>query len=125
MIAADTMVWLDNKPFGKPKDEEDAFRILRTLSDRFHEVFTGVSVIDPGGELCESVRTAVFFRKLSDEEIRKYITCGEPMDKAGAYGAQGKGALFVKEIQGDFFNVMGLPICRLGEMLAKKGVSIL
>jgi septum formation protein len=99
--------------------------MLRHLSGRDHEVYTGVTVLDGAGELCEAERSVVHFRKLSDEEIRHYIATGEPMDKAGAYGAQGKGALFVRAIEGDFFNVMGLPVCRLGQMLAKKGVPIL
>ena len=111
VIAADTIVWLDGEILGKPHSEEQAFSMLHQLSDRDHEVYTE--------------RSVVHFRELSDEEIRRYIATGEPMDKAGAYGAQGKGALFVRAIEGDFFNVMGLPVCRLGQMLAKKGVPIL
>ena len=125
VIAADTIVWLDGEILGKPHSEEQAFSMLRHLSGRDHEVYTGVTVLDGEGELCEAERSVVHFRKLSDEEIRHYIATGEPMDKAGAYGAQGKGALFVRAIEGDFFNVMGLPVCRLGQMLAKKGVPIL
>lgn len=125
VIAADTIVWLDGEILGKPHSREQAFSMLRKLSGRDHEVYTGVTVLDKEGELCEAERSVVRFRKLSDEEIRRYIATGEPMDKAGAYGAQGKGALFVRAIEGDFFNVMGLPVCRLGQMLAKKGVPIL
>ena len=125
IIAADTIVWLDGCLLGKPHTEEEAFMMLQRLSGRAHEVFTGVTVSDSTGILSEAERTVVRFRPLSDEEIRRYIATGEPMDKAGAYGAQGRGALFVRSIEGDFFNVMGLPICRLGEMLAKKGVTIL
>ena len=125
VIAADTIVWLDGEILGKPHSEEQAFSMLHQLSGRDHEVYTGVTLLDGEGELCEAERSVVHFRKLSDEEIRRYIATGEPMDKAGAYGAQGKGALFVRAIEGDFFNVMGLPICRLGQMLAKKGVPIL
>ena len=125
VIAADTIVWLDGEILGKPHSREQAFSMLRRLSGRDHEVYTGVTVLDKEGELCEAERSVVHFRKLSDEEIRRYIATGEPMDKAGAYGAQGKGALFVRAIEGDFFNVMGLPVCRLGQMLAKKGVPIL
>ena len=125
VIAADTIVWLDGEILGKPHSEEQAFCMLRKLSGRDHEVYTGVTVLDAEGELCEAERSAVHFRELSDEEIRRYIATGEPMDKAGAYGAQGRGALFVRAIEGDFFNVMGLPVCRLGQMLAKKGVPIL
>ena len=102
-----------------------AFSMLKRLSGRAHEVYTGVTVLDGEGELCEAERSVVHFRQLADEEIRRYIATGEPMDKAGAYGAQGKGALFVRAIEGDFFNVMGLPLCRLGQMLAEKGVPIL
>lgn len=125
VIAADTIVWLDGILLGKPHSEEEAFLMLQKLSGRAHEVFTGVTVTDSTGILSEAERSVVHFRPLSDEEIRRYIATGEPMDKAGAYGAQGRGALFVRSIEGDFFNVMGLPICRLGEMLAKKGVTIL
>ena len=125
VIAADTIVWLDRTILGKPHSEEDAFRMLSQLSGREHEVYTGVTLMDRDGELCEAECSKVYFRTLSEEEIRHYITTGEPMDKAGAYGAQGLGALFVRGIEGDFFNVMGLPVCHLGQMLAKKGVPIL
>ena len=125
VIAADTVVWVDGKLFGKPHTEAEASAMLHTLSGRAHEVFTGVAVIRNGVEISESERSLVYFRELSDEEIKAYIKTGEPMDKAGAYGAQGKAALFVKKIDGDFFNVMGLPLCRLGEMLKKQGVVIL
>ena len=125
VIAADTVVWVDGRLFGKPHTKKEAYEMLRTLSGRAHEVFTGLTVIRNGIELTESERSLVYFRDLSDEEINAYIETGEPMDKAGAYGAQGKAALFVKKIDGDFFNVMGLPLCRLGEMLKKQGVVIL
>lgn len=125
IIAADTIVWLDGRMLGKPRSEEEAFSMLRSLSARSHEVYTGVCVRCGEEEDCEAERTQVCFRELNDEEIRAYIEDGEPMDKAGAYGAQGKGALFVRSIEGDFFNVMGLPVCRLGEMLARKGVTVL
>ena len=125
VIAADTIVWLDGEILGKPRSEEEAFTMLRRLSGREHEVYTGVTVLDRAGELCEAERSSVRFRTLTDDEIRRYIATGEPMDKAGAYGAQGKGALFVQAIRGDFFNVMGLPVCRLGQMLKRKGVPVL
>ena len=125
VIAADTIVWVDGRLFGKPHSESEAAAMLRTLSGRAHEVFTGVTVIRGGVCLSESERSVVHFRKLSEEEIASYIATGEPMDKAGAYGAQGKAALFVRGIEGDFFNVMGLPLCRLGEMLKKQGVGLL
>ncbi len=125
IIGADTIVWLDGQMLGKPHTEDEAFSMLKALSGRQHEVYTGICLHCGGETDCEAERSEVFFRPLSSEEIRRYIATGEPMDKAGAYGAQGIGALFVKEIRGDFFNVMGLPLCRLGEMLSRKGVSIL
>ena len=125
VIGADTIVWVDGQPFGKPRDPEEAAAMLRRLSGSEHEVYTGVSVIRGGR--CESrwERSLVRFRPLEEEEIARYIACGEPMDKAGAYGAQGKGALFVERIEGDFFNVMGLPLCLLGKMLKEQGVNVL
>ena len=110
---------------GKPRSEDMAKAMLRALSGRSHEVWTGVCLIRPGEELAEAERTVVSFRALEDREIDAYIATGEPMDKAGAYGAQGLGALFVEGIEGDFFNVMGLPLCRLGLMLKKMGVELL
>lgn len=125
VIAADTIVVYDGRVYGKPHSPDEAARMLRTLSGRRHEVYTGVCVIRNGVELCRADRSAVTFRPLSEEEIARYIATGEPMDKAGAYGAQGKGALFVERIDGDFFNVMGLPLCLLGEMLKEQGVELL
>ena len=125
VIAADTIVWLDGKPFGKPHSAEHAMEMLRTLSGRTHEVYTGVCVLRRGRELCQAERSAVHFRPLDEEEIRRYVESGEPMDKAGAYAAQGRGAVFVRGIEGDFFNVMGLPLCRLDAMLKQQGVVIL
>ena len=90
-----------------------------------HEVYTGVSVLRGGREFLRAVRSEVRFRPLSEEEIAAYIATGEPMDKAGAYGAQGRAALFVESITGDFFNVMGLPLCTLGLMLREQGVELL
>lgn len=125
VIGADTIVWVNGRVFGKPHSEAEAELMLRTLSGNTHEVYTGVTVIKGGTLISEAERSLVHFRELSDEEIKAYIATGEPMDKAGAYGAQGKAALFVRGIEGDFFNVMGLPLCRLGEMLKKQGVRIL
>ncbi len=125
VIAADTVVWADGEAFGKPRCEEDAVRMLRRLSGDCHKVFTGVAVIHAGAETAEYEESTVRFRELSEEEIRRYIATGEPMDKAGAYAAQGRGALFVREIEGDFFNVMGLPLYRLGQMLKQQGVELL
>lgn len=125
IIGADTIVWVDGRVFGKPHSEEEACRMLSTLSGRSHEVYTGVTVIKDSNVISRAERSLVSFRKLSEREIEAYVKSGEPMDKAGAYGAQGKAALFVRGIEGDFFNVMGLPLCMLGEMLKEQGVVIL
>lgn len=128
VIGADTVVVLSGEILGKPKDEADAERTLRRLSGNRHEVYTGVSVIDTfsGREVCDHEATVVEFRDISDEEIAAYIRTGEPMDKAGAYGIQNLGALFVKRIEGDYFNVVGLPLCKLGMILKKKfGVRLI
>ena len=125
VIGADTIVWVDGHAFGKPRSLEEAARMLRRLSGDVHEVYTGVTVIRNGWRDSQCERSLVRFRPLSEEEIADYVATGEPMDKAGAYGAQGKGALLVESIEGDFFNVMGLPLCRLGQMLKKQGVKIL
>ena len=125
IIAADTIVYLDGAILGKPKDHDDAVRMLTALSGREHIVYTGVAVLR-GGELRQAAeQTAVRFRALTPAEIERYIATGEPMDKAGAYGIQGRGALFVAHLDGDYFNVMGLPLCRLGKMLGKLGVKLL
>jgi len=125
IVAADTIVWMDGLVLGKPHSTEEAFAMLSRLSGRSHSVFTGVCVMAGDTVLCEAEETKVSFRKMSDKEIRNYIATGEPMDKAGAYGAQGLASLFVSRIDGDFFNVMGLPVCRLGIMLKKVGVELL
>ena len=122
VIAADTLVFLDGNPLGKPKDRSDAFRMLKALSGREHSVLTGVAVIYGGRELCECESTRVFFRDMTGEEIERYIDSGEPMDKAGAYGIQGLGSVFIPRIEGDYFNVMGLPLSKLYSMLQKMGI---
>ena len=124
LITADTMVFLDNDRLGKPRDEEDALRMLRALSGRGHTVCTGVTVRRGDRRETRSETTGVTFRPLTDREIRHYVSTGDPMDKAGAYGVQGLAALFVSGIQGDYFNVMGLPLCLLGGMLADFGVDL-
>lgn len=125
IIAADTIVYLDGAILGKPRDHDDAVRMLTALSGREHIVYTGVAVLR-GGELRQAAeRTAVRFRPLTSGEIERYIATGEPMDKAGAYGVQGKGALLVERLEGDFFNVMGLPVLRLSRMLEYFGISLL
>ena len=125
IIAADTIVYLDGAILGKPRDHDDAVRMLTALSGREHIVYTGVAVLR-GGELRQAAeRTAVRFRPLTSGEIERYIATGEPMDKAGAYVIQGRGALFVAHLDGDYFNVMGLPLCRLGQLLNELGVELL
>ena len=121
IIAADTIVWADGRILGKPKDETDAKAMLHLLSDNTHEVYTGVTVMYGGKIVVGSECTKVFFRKLSEGEIDRYVQTGEPMDKAGAYGIQGMGGLFVTGIDGDYYGVMGLPICMLHEMLWQVG----
>lgn len=119
IIAADTIVYLDGAILGKPKDHDDAVRMLTALSGREHIVYTGVAVLR-GGELRQAAEhTAVRFRALTPAEIERYIATGEPMDKAGAYGVQSLGALLVERIDGDFYNVMGLPVEKLGQCLTK------
>ena len=122
VITADTMVFLDESRLGKPADQADALRMLTALQGRRHTVCTGVTVRQGDRCLTESEPTEVFFRPASQAELLGYIATGEPMDKAGAYGIQGKGSLLVEKIDGDFFNVMGLPVLRLSRMLAQFGV---
>lgn len=121
VVGADTIVVYDGVIYGKPKDEADAYRMLKKLSGRTHLVITGVTIIAgaSGSEhrLSFSNVTRVTFYELSDEEIRDYIATGEPSDKAGAYGIQEQGALLVKHIEGDFYSVMGLPIAELAHAL--------
>lgn len=122
IISADTVVRLDGKILGKPKDKDDAFRMLKMLSGKCHSVFTGVCVMRTKNafSVCSSVETKVYFKALSDEQIRTYVESGEPMDKAGAYGIQGLGSILVEKIDGDYFNVVGLPICKLSEILKEE-----
>ena len=119
IIGADTVVCLDGEILGKPKDKEDAARMLRMLSGKTHEVVTGVAIISESAKEVFSEITQVTFFDLSEEQIQEYLKKGEFHDKAGAYGIQGKGALLVKEIQGDFYNVVGLPIAELVRRLTK------
>jgi septum formation protein len=117
VIAADTVVALDGKILGKPRDEKEAFEMLSLLSGKKHTVYTGVCLLYNEKEEIFSDSTGVEFYPLTDGEILKYIETGEPMDKAGAYGIQGKGCVFVKGIKGDYFNVMGLPVSKLNQKL--------
>ena len=125
VIAADTVVALDGKVLGKPRDWEDAFAMLSALSGREHRVYTGVTVLRGEEAATGHEETTVAFRALEPGEIRGYIATGEPMDKAGAYGIQGLGALLVSGIRGDYCNVVGLPVFRLGRILARCGVDLL
>lgn len=125
VIAADTIVVIDGKILGKPSDREDAVKMLTALQGREHEVLTGLSVCMNGRVLTHTEHTRVKFRPLSEAEIRAYVSTGECDDKAGAYAVQGKGSLLVEGLQGDYFNVVGLPVCRLGIMLREFGINIL
>jgi septum formation protein len=124
VIAADTIVVLDGEILGKPQDEREAAAMLRRLSGRTHQVYTGLCVWRGKQAQASHVVTQVTFRSLSDELIDAYVATGEPMDKAGAYGIQGKGSLLVEKIDGCYFNVVGLPLVRLAEMLETAGVSV-
>jgi len=117
VIAADTIVVCQGRVLGKPHSEAEAEAMLRLLSGRDHQVMTGVTVLC--GDLAETFTevTDLHFRELSDSEIQRYVRSGEPMDKAGAYGIQGGAALFCQRMVGDYYNVMGLPVCRLGQVL--------
>lgn len=117
ILAADTIVVLDGRVLGKPKDEDDAKAMLRLLSGNVHQVYTGYCIISGTNLLCGHECTSVEFYSLSEAEIDDYTATGEPLDKAGAYGIQGRGALLVKRIDGDFYNVMGLPIGKINRML--------
>ena len=125
IISADTIVVIGGEILGKPKDKADAHRMLRLLAGQTHEVMTGLCVRQGERVKDDVVITRVTFRPLSDEEIDAYIATGDPMDKAGAYGVQGRAATFVSSLDGDFFSVMGLPVCRLTEMLREFDVKIL
>ena len=125
VIAADTIVVIDGRELGKPRSEEEALGMLRLLSGRTHEVVTVLSVCKGSQLESEAVVTKVTFRTLCEEELRAYVRTGEPMDKAGSYGIQGYGAMFVSRIEGDYFSVMGLPLCPLCRMLRAFGVPIL
>ncbi len=126
VIAADTIVVLDNAVLGKPVDQADAVRMLTMLSGRMHRVITGLAVIDSeaGRELSATSVTRVWFRALDQESIFSYAASGEPLDKAGAYGIQGRGALFVDRIDGCYFNVVGLPLALLADLLSAAGIIL-
>ena len=119
IIGADTVVALDDKILLKPKDDDDAFNMLKSLSGRVHSVYTGICVVNSHtAKSCIAYeKTDVYFRNLDDDEILRYIQTGESADKAGAYGIQGLGSLFIEKIDGDYFNVVGLPVCKLAKIL--------
>ena len=125
VVGADTVVAYQGQILGKPADEADAKRMLTMLSGQTHEVYTGVCVIEDGKTKTFYEETKVTFYEISDEQIDHYIKTGEPMDKAGAYGIQGYGSMFVSHLDGDYFCVMGLPVCTLAGMLRSAGVEIL
>ena len=125
IVAADTVVEAEGRILGKPRDREDAAEMLRRLSGTDHRVWTGVCVRQGERAEIRCERTRVRFRTLTEEEIQAYVATGEPLDKAGAYGIQDRASLFVEGIQGDYFNVVGLPVCLLGQMLRSFGVELL
>ena len=125
IIAADTVVALEGQTLGKPQDKADAKRMLSLLSGNHHQVYTGFTVRRGEQIITRSECTQVKFRTLEPREIEAYIASGEPMDKAGAYGIQALGGLLVEGIRGDYFNVMGLPVCALGETLKEFGIRCL
>jgi len=125
IISADTLVVLNKEIIGKPKSAKDAEKILKKLSGKTHLVITGFTVLDSKTkkEITKTVKSKVKFKKLTKKEINWYVKTGEPLDKAGAYGIQDKGAIFIEEVEGDFFNVVGLPIFELSESLKKFGID--
>lgn len=128
IIAADTVVTMDDTILGKPSNRKNAVKMLRLLSGRSHDVYTGYCVmrISDGKVVCGAERTEVEFYELSDSKIESYVNTGEPLDKAGAYGIQGKGSMLIKGIKGDYFNVVGLPVSSLAKTLEDEfGIKIL
>lgn len=117
VIAADTIVVCDDQVLGKPTDPQDACRMLSRLSGRAHQVMTGMTVLRGSQCIVCTEVTDVYFRQLTDAQIAAYVATGEPMDKAGSYGIQGGAALFAEKLCGDYYNVMGLPVCRLAKIL--------
>lgn len=123
VIGADTVVVTDGAILGKPKDEIDAVKMLKNLSGKTHQVMTGVAVSYQGKIVSEVCITDVIFRELTDKEIVDYVSTGEPLDKAGAYGIQGKGAVLVEKINGDYNNVVGLPLTTVYSIFKQLGVA--
>ena len=125
VVAADTIVVCEGKVLGKPHSAEEAVSMLQQLSGRDHQVMTGVTVICGNHTRTFTEVTDIHFRALSEKEIRAYVATGEPMDKAGAYGIQGGAALFCTHMMGDYYNVMGLPVCRLGQLLREMAPELM
>ncbi|HDK7168191.1 TPA: Maf-like protein [Clostridium botulinum] len=126
IIGCDTIVAFNNRILGKPKDKKDAFEMLQALSGNEHEVYSGLAILDVESNkiIKDFVCTKVKFSKLSSVQIEKYINTGDPMDKAGAYGIQGKAGVFVENINGCYYNVVGLPLNKLNSMLMEMGVNL-
>lgn len=122
VLGADTVVCLNGSVLGKPENEAEAFAMLKSLSGSCHEVLTGYAVVGGKGSECGVCTTKVKFRTLTDEEITAYIGTGEPMDKAGAYGIQEKACIFAESFEGDFFNIIGLPVARIYPLLSEYGI---
>jgi len=122
VIAADTVVVLKDEILTKPKDAQDAKKMLESLSGKQHSVLTGLTVLRrrDGKSVSVTEETFVYFKTLSEREIESYVATKEPLDKAGAYGIQGLGGLFIEKIEGDYYNVVGLPLCRLGKILQEE-----
>ena len=126
VLAADTLVSVDNQPLGKPQNEADAFRMLSMLQGRWHQVYTGVCIIDAEGNLHRDVDGAdVRFGSMTDEDIRRHIATGEPMDKAGSYALQGIAGLWIDEVRGSFSGVIGLPLSLTRRLLTECGLTML
>ena len=124
VLGADTVVCLEGRLLGKPRDAEEASAMLHALSGRKHTVYTGMALIQGERELTDTAAADVWFRPMEDAEIEAYIATGSPLDKAGAYGAQDMAALFVERIEGEFYTVVGLPMCGLGKLLAAFGIRL-
>ncbi|HLG29222.1 MAG TPA: Maf family protein, partial [Candidatus Brocadiales bacterium] len=125
VIAADTFIAFRGKIFGKPHTEEESLKMLKALNGKAHSVITGFTIIDTNSKrsLSKAIETKVYFRKLTIKEIEAYVKSGETIDKAGAYAIQGLGSVMVRRIEGDYFNVIGLPVCALIQGLKKFGIS--
>lgn len=122
IIGSDTVVSINGKILGKPQDVNDAINMLNQLSGKTHTVYTGVCILQGNTEIIEAISCDVTFKKMTDNEIANYVASGEPMDKAGAYGIQGKGSAYVEKISGDYFAVVGFPCCYVNSVLNKLGI---